>query len=393
MATDPFAPASYVEHAGPILERVVAMAGGELVRSAPGNVSYRPGRSITVSHHVDVSWHKQPPVREQIVVRASRSGLKGAAPLTVDDRGNPVHAFVVPADPALPGLATALDPGRAAALVDHGGDVTVAVRAYRPLRRAVIEATAASGERWFLKVVRPSAVEALAQRHALLAGAVPAPKILTVSDDGVAVLEALPGRTLREAVADDATELDALPSLTTITAVLDRLPADLHRYDPRPSAVAHVEFSSRLLLAVLPSQRARVRHLIARIGKEDAPPPSRAQSVHGDLYDAQLLVEGSGVVGLLDIDGAGGGRRADDVANLIGHLSASGADQPRASALAERYFAAAQADPRIDVADLVRRIAAVVLGLTTNVHRAHLQGFERRAASRLALAERWLRRS
>ncbi|WP_341854822.1 hypothetical protein [Brachybacterium sp. GPGPB12] len=43
--------------------------------------------------------------------------------------------------------------------------------------------------------------------------------------------------------------------------------------------------------------------------------------VHGDFYEAQVFVQDGRVVGLLDIDTVGPGRRADDLACLLAHLS------------------------------------------------------------------------
>ncbi|MGH9270798.1 MAG: hypothetical protein ACRDZ2_05960, partial [Ilumatobacteraceae bacterium] len=76
--------------------------------------------------------------------------------------------------------------------------VHLAVRSYRPGRRAVVEAAGRRG-RLLLKVVRPAMVADLHATHRLLAPRVPVPDSLGWSDDGIMVLPGLPGRTMRRA--------------------------------------------------------------------------------------------------------------------------------------------------------------------------------------------------
>src|SRR5690606_31545657 len=115
-----------------------------------------------------------------------------------------VAAWPVAGDPALPGLSAALDPQAVremlAPLGVPRGPVALRLRAYRPGRRAVVEATM-GGHRFFVKVLRPSRIEALQLWHRALEGILPVPASHGWSSDlGLVVLEARRGTTVREAL-------------------------------------------------------------------------------------------------------------------------------------------------------------------------------------------------
>ena len=91
--------------------------------------------------------------------------------------------------------------------------------------------------------------------------------------------------------------------------------------------------------------------------------------VHGDFYEAQVFVENGKVVGLLDIDTVGPGRRSDDLACLLAHLSVL-ADYGNAGridrATQERVEEAIRTwhevfSDRVDPTELALRSAGVVL--------------------------------
>ena len=136
--------------------------------------------------------------RESLVATTGSQIPDGATVVTgtVDGQDIPVGVWQWPADPALPALAWAASGGGVTArLAEHGvaaGPVRLRLRSYRPGRRAVVEATTSTGP-VFLKVVRPSALSRLVERHRILAGSVPVPRVLAGTDDGVLVLPGLPG--------------------------------------------------------------------------------------------------------------------------------------------------------------------------------------------------------
>lgn len=149
----------------------VEAAGGKLVSASPGQITYRPGRSVTVRFDAKVAWPGRGAVDEALVARTGGTLPPGA--VVVDDGDTSVAVWRLPLDPALPGLASALECLTVRALLDDlglaEGAVEVCLRAYRPLRRAVVEAvTPEPGSSSRSSPRRRSAVERYAAR--LLAG-------------------------------------------------------------------------------------------------------------------------------------------------------------------------------------------------------------------------------
>lgn len=363
-------------------------AGGELRTWAARQVTHQPGRSTVVQYRAEVAWPDGTTSTETLVAATGDRIPDGAAVL--DDGTTRVAVWRWPFDPALPGLTAALDRHRVAALLDgvgiDGGTVQLRARAYRPGRRAVIEATGRRG-RVFLKVVRPRSIEALHATHRTLAARLPVPDSFGWNDDGILVLAALPGRTLREVLRSAH---EPAPDPVSIEALLDRLPAELVDSPRRRDLFTSATHHARVIAETLPALAGQVQDLLAdlhaahRLDHEVVP-------VHGDLYEAQLLVERGRLTGLLDIDTAGGGHRVDDLANLCAHLSVLGlvTDRPKA---VKRYGAAvlAHAEARFDRADLRARIAAAIVGLATGPFRVLEANWPQGTARRLDLARAWL---
>lgn len=97
---------------------------------------------------------------------------------------------LLPRDPALPGLVPVVDPGAVASLLTSCGaptrpqEMTLRIRAYRPQRRAVIEA-GAHGTSLFMEVVEPDEARPPHDRHRDLAAAgVPVPPSLGADPRG-----------------------------------------------------------------------------------------------------------------------------------------------------------------------------------------------------------------
>jgi hypothetical protein len=374
-----------------ILATALAAVGGELLWWRPRQVVHRPGRDTTVSYRARVRWPDGQAADETL---AACTGAVPDGALVLDDGTTSVAAWRFPHDPHLPGLARACDAAAVAALLEDlglgSGAVHLRTRAYRPRRRAVIEATGSRG-RLFLKVVRPDRVEALHQRHRLMAAAgIPVPESLGWTTDGILALQALPGQSLRHALRSRATPI---PSGQEILALLDGLPADLAAGPPRPSWIDKAPHYAAVVAAALPTEAGRVTGLAGSLVAESRRVGPAA--THGDFYEAQLLVRGGQVCGLLDVDTAGPGERIDDLACLIGHLSVlAQIDRARAPIInraAARYLAAF--DDAAAPAELRRRVAAVVLSLATGAHRVHEAGWRTTTHRRLDLAAAWLDRA
>ncbi|BCB73801.1 hypothetical protein GCM10022251_13750 [Phytohabitans flavus] len=366
----------------------VAVRPGRLLAWRARQVDQQPGRGCTAAYDVRVRW---PDGRDTDERLAACTGRIPAGAAVLDDGQERVGVWRYPHDPDLPALATAADETAVAALLDGfdlgGGPVRLALRAYRPRRRAIIEAVGERG-RLFLKVVRPDRVRRLHERHRMLVGAgVPAAPSLGHTPDGLLVLQALPGRTLREALRYG---FPVLPPASAVLALLDQLPAELARGRRRRSWAEKAPHYAAVVGAALPSSAEQAAAIASAIRAEGG--RGEIVPVHGDLYEAQLLVAGERVTGLLDIDTAGPGERLDDLACVLGHLYVL-ADlyPPRATAinrLGARYLGAFERV--VDPADLRYRVAAVVLSLATGPHRVQEPDWPTATRRRLALAERWL---
>ncbi|PRY50581.1 Ser/Thr protein kinase RdoA (MazF antagonist) [Geodermatophilus tzadiensis] len=380
------------EPAGDVWAAVLGPLGGRLRSLTASTVTLRPDAAATVRYGAVVDWADGRATRESLAattgaeVPPGAAVLEGAAP---DGRPVTVGLWRWPLDPALPGLAWAASAARTAErLAGLGLDVgspRLRLRAYRPGRRAVVEVTSPAGC-WFLKVVRPAAVADLADRHRRLAASVPVPPVLAATDDGVVVLPGLPGTPMRTALAGDPA---ALPDPAALEALLDALPpvGSAGRRDPA-DPVPRVRAHATVLGMVCPGLAPRLDRLVAAVGAAAGTHP--VVPVHGDFYEAQLLVSEGAVSGLLDVDTAGPGARIDDWATLLAHLALLerlGGPGPVAA-----YRARVQAllAGRLPAGELAARVAGVLVGLATGPFRVQQAGWAAATEARVALAEEWV---
>jgi aminoglycoside phosphotransferase (APT) family kinase protein len=379
--------------AAEVLEAVFAPAGATVVATVPRGATYQPGRSLTVRHDATVRWPDARVTTEELVLCSGRRAPRGAT--VVSDGSHDVVVWRIPADPWLPGLSRALDPESVAPLLARlgfaGARVQCKLRAYRPGRRAVVEVSG-PGVRAFLKVVRPGRVEALHRRHELLADVVPVPAALGWSaDHGIVVLQALPGQTLRDAVRRPVRGTDGLPPASSMLHLLERLPEP--DTAPRSSSWRVDEFVAHLS-AVVPELSSRLDAIAAQLAPfEAAAAADPVVPVHGDFYEAQLLVDRSRITGLLDVDTFGWGRRVDDLATYLAHLVVLAevtAGPGRDRVLGHARHALATFDRAVEPAILRAGIAAVVLGLATGPFRVLEPRWRASTARRVELAEAWL---
>ncbi len=378
--------------AAEVLAAAIAEYRGELTALAPVNVHVQPSGAVAVRYRAEVHRGDGRRSMEMLVATTADRIPPGATVVAGEHRGQPVEVGVWrwPQDPALPGLDFVRDPARAAAaLRDHGlttaPAVRMTVRGYRPGRRAVIELRDGQ-RRWFVKVVRPAAARALIDRHELLSAHVPVPPVLLSTDDGVLVLPEAPGTPLRTLIADDA----ALPTPDTLAALLDALPTELSELPRRRTQLQGASDSSAILRQTTAGRDDLLGMVDEVADRLRTAPPHSAPTVpvHGDFYEGQLLADGGRVTGLLDVDTAGPGERADDWATLIGHLVVAAHTYPAADRYAQAVLD--HADRRHDGADLRRRVAAVLLGLATGPFRTQHPHWADATATRLELARRWL---
>jgi hypothetical protein len=388
----PALPAMLGPDAFALLQTAIGPAGGRLVAARPQQVHWRPGHSLTVVYATRVAWPGRSAGCEPLVATTGSDLPDGAALLACADQADQqVAVWSVLNDPGLPGLALALDPGRARRLLDEldvpPGAVATRLRSYRPGRRAVVELTAGR-RRLFVKVVPPREAPYLQALHRGLSERLPVPRSHGWSGEhGVIVLEAMPGRTLREALAHPTVPL---PDPRELAGLLDRLavPQD---GPTGPGFLASAGGHARLIARLLPGLRPRLDALVAALSEaEDRGPPV---AVHGDFHEAQLVVNGGRITGLLDVDTVGLGRRLDDWACLIGHLAvrmeaAPPAGRRRVQAYGKGLLALA--DSQAGPPGLRRSAAAVILGLATGPFRVQTPAWPAETGQRVALAERWL---
>lgn len=385
---DPALPAVPVLLRDPVelLDAALTPAGGEIRTAEPRQTTWRPGRSLTVRYDARVAWTGGGVTDEMLVARTGDLHPQSLV-LAADDVR--VAVWRVPHDPWLPGLAAVTDPARVDPLLDAldvaPGRADTRIVSYRPGRRAVVRLRR-GGTTLFAKVTRPGrAAQDLHDRHVALADALPVPRSLGVDPDlGLVVLQGLGGTLLRHRLrVPDA----ALPGPGGVLALLDRLPAPA---DGRRVAGWRSAEWADLLGRVRPERAASLRALAEELTAVDAAHTDPLVPVHGDLHEAQLLVQRSRITGLLDIDTHGLGHRVDDLATLIGHLATLATTTARRPVV-ERYAARLVDgfDRAVDPVLLRYAVAEVILGLATGPFRVLEPNWPATTDARIDLAERW----
>ncbi len=368
---------------GPI-DAAVAEASGRIESGELIQVTWWPGTSITARYRITVVGGELEGTSNFVCV----AGRIPDGALVVEGDTGRVGVWRVPHDPVLTGLGAAMDRDRAGRLLEDlggtSGPVETRLVAYRPGRRAVVSVSGAR-EGLYLKLLRPSHVEAVHRSHQTLSESLPVPVSLGFSRElGLIALQAVPGLTLRAVLEDPG---QAIPSAVGIVDLARRIPPPEDKREA-PSAITRLADIGPLLSTVTPELADQVADLVAKIGPEglSADTPS-----HGDYYESQLLVVNGEVVGMLDVDTYGWGRPADDAATMLGHLAiwAGMSRQPQrvetlGSALIRVW------DELVDPRDLRLRIAAVVLSLATGPFRVQSAAWPEETADRVSIAARWV---
>lgn len=346
-------------------------------------VTWRPGRSLTVRYRV--SGHGVLEGERQVVATLGEIPV-GA--LVVEGAESKVGVWVVPHDPRLPGLVSALDAVTVEELLRSLGATEpvekVRLRSYRPGRRGVVEVEA-GGSSIYLKVVAPDAAEDLHARHRHLSAVMAVPNSLGLSRElGIVAVRALPGSSLRAILRGDSPDL---PSAGSIAALIDSLPDPLDDASAS-SPIARATRMAELLARIVPDQEWRLDEILAEIGSES---DVGLVPVHGDFHEAQILIVGNRPTGLIDVDGYGWGHPADDPATMLGHLSmlAPSCRDPRA-VLGFAHGLNRTWDRIVDPFELRRRTAAVALGLATGPFRVQLASWPEATRSRIETARQWV---
>ncbi|MCK0118509.1 aminoglycoside phosphotransferase family protein [Isoptericola sp. S6320L] len=400
---------------GPAAESVLAAAlgadGASLDTWHVRELHARPGAELTVAYDVVARRRhgSTESTAHEHLFATSAAGLDPGA--TAPDDGvvrldDGTHALLVwrhPHDPALPGLAVGTTPARLTQRLREDG-VTAEVLSletvtYRPLRRAVLRARTTAGT-LYVKVVRPTRVAALVQRHELFAAGdgLVAPRVLTRGEDGVVVLAELSGPSLADHLAATPAhgQPDAVDPAEIVRAAASLPPAGVGLSRRAPWADRLGRYTAALADAhgVDADRLARLAagvHAALR-GRDLGP----VVATHGDLHAANVVLSTAGadggpgaaprVVGVLDVDTLGPGHLVDDLACAVAHLAVLPALAPGTydgvDGLVERCLTVFGAE--VDPVVLRARAAAVVVSLAVGAPDLAV------ADAWITVAERWV---
>jgi aminoglycoside phosphotransferase len=352
-----------------ILRPAVAATGGELVACRTSHVQYRPESDLVVRYRCEIRRGAAQAVDTLLAATTRWGPLAGSLPVEAtspDGSTLSVGVWRWPFDPILVDLTTMVTPHLAAAHLHDlvGAPLHLDVVAYRPTERAVIRVCGPRRE-IYVKVVAPASVAAIVRRHVALSDAgIPVPRVLR-SGSGWIAMEALNGTTLRDRLKQGT---GALPSPERIRELLASLASvDLDDVVPVRSRLDDAPHHAAMLAAVMPGARCRLADMVERLSEQAT--PRLTATTHGDLHEAQLIVDDTAITGLVDIDDVGRGDPLDDVATLVGHLrfraATTGLD--RITSFAEHVrsvFARGHDERHLDL-----HIAGVLIGLATGPFR------------------------
>ncbi len=341
---------------------------------------YRPGAEVTAGYRVQYRDPSGATVAEYLYATTAAVDAPAAS---LSQEGLRFGVWRHPQDPRLPGLAPACDPATVLAWLAEAGQPTPAtfdltLLGYRPLRRAVLRATA-DGSASYLKVLRPDRADRLVRRQELLATAGLTPAVAARPAPGAVLTPSAPGRPLAEllAAADPG-----LPSASALIELLDRLPPALAGLDHRPAWSERLDFHAATATRRLGDARpiGLAARLHAALDRAPAGPPA---PTHGDFYEANIFVDDARLY-LIDLDLAGPGRRVDDLACLLAHLAVLPTLSPQHYQAVPGVLAAWTADfaAAVHPDALAARVSAVLLSLVAG-------GDPDQAERRLQLAEDW----
>ena len=386
-----------------LLSAAVEHAGGSLVSWRLDHVDANPRHSTTATYSAAVDW---PTGRRTELLGASaraggRSGNDERA-VIFGDGEREVAVWLYPNDPDLPGLRRAAVPNALAELLNEhsvldqpvaGDSIALKMISYRPRRRAVLKAvikTSGGPRTFFVKVLRESAYAPTLQRHELLRRArFPAALVAAATADFVLVLHELPGRPLAQAIFDEAMPCTA----ESMIMLLDSMPSDVVALPRRPPWTGAVATYAEMIAAALPVLDPQLRWLVAQVSGGLAGAQPGLEPTHGDFHEGQLFVSNGLITGLLDIDTMGPGRRADDLACMIAHLSTMQRMTPEQAAGLTRLINLwlQVFDTRVDPADLRLRAAGAIVSLATGPYRSQEPNWQaettRMIESAVALAQ------
>lgn len=366
------------------------------------------GRSISVTAETRSKSRKPQAARDDF---EERYGL--SEPI---ERSGTYLVWAFPYDPALRGLEDAAwGPSVRAAMQtdsDRPRAITVEPLRYRPARRALFRYRKIYGGSdptrtvygKVLRTVRARTTLELAEKlthprgFLRRRGKTPPYLALPIDQigDNVLLFDPMEGRALRDILLTE----DSLPEprrLVELMQSLQELAPQLHdvvsaRHSHSPAET--VDTSATLLTQLLPELRAEIEAVGAGIDAAAERSSVPRVVVHGDFYDAQVLVRDDFSLGVVDVDDLGLGDPALDAANFTTHLLALAVVRPASKSrlLAYRSLAreAFMAAFEIGPADLAWREALVMMQLAPGPFRVLEPNWPNRVTQHVRIARRLL---
>ena len=383
----------------PLLAAAVEHAGGTLISWRLQHVDSQPGSSTTATYAAAVDW---PTGRRDELLGASarvggRRGNDDRA-IVFGDGGREVAVWLYPDDPDLPGLRRAASvTDLCTLLVEHKvvrtppppEAVGLEMISYRPRRRAVLKVTIkgpGGRQTYFVKGLREAAVAPTLEQHRLLLGAgFPAPAVAAITADFCLVLPRVAGRPLAEALFDEAMPCSA----ESLVGLLDAMPPAVVGLPRRPPWSDAVASYAEMVASALPAAAPQLHWLVTQISTGLAGIAPGNEPTHGDFHEGQVFVRGGMITGVVDIDTVGPGRRADDLACLLAHLSPVQRMSVEQAIGLNRLLNlwAPVFEARVDPTELRLRAAAVVISLATGPYRSQQPQWAAETATMLNAAE------
>lgn len=386
---------------GELLGAAVEHAGGRLIGWALDHVDANPNQSTTATYSATVAWPYGE--RDELLGVSARASGPAASDTKAEifaDGEREVAVWIYPHDPDLPGLArAAYTEQMAGILTEHdvlgrpvaADEVSLRMIGYRPRRRAVLRVDVEPEPVvLYCKVLRERLFGDVVRRHELLlAAGVPAPRIAATTDDALLLLHNLDGRPLAKAVFDETDPCTA----EDLIHLLDAMPMSVTKLERRPPWTDAVQHYSQMVAAAVPSATDKLAWLTDQIAEGLASVPLGNDPTHGDFHEGQVHVSGGRIVGILDVDTVGPGRRADDLACLIAHLSTIQRMNPAQEAKVHRLIRTwvPVFDTRVDPLELRLRAAAVIISLATGPFRGQEPEWEWETLRMIASAEALVR--
>jgi len=383
----------------PLLRAAVEHQGGSLHTWSLDHVDSVPEQSTTATYLARIRWaHGE---RNELLGVSARSGdlvPSDERAEIFEDGTRKVAVWLYPHDPDLAGLPRAAFPELMAETLSGvlprpvtGDQLRLTMIGYRPRRRAVVRVDVLDPrEVFYVKVLRSKVFDDVHRRHALLRDAgIPAPEVALATQDNLLVTRELPGAALARALFEPGDPCTA----EELVALLDSMPATVGALERRPPWSDAVGHYAKMVAATLPELADQLARLSERIEEELARYGGGDEPTHGDFHEGQLRVAGGRIVGMLDVDTIGPGRRADDLACLIGHLSTIQRMNPRQEAKVRDLLArwVPVFDRRVDPVELRLRAAAVVISLATGPYRSQAPDWRTQTVAMVRSAEALVR--